>query len=344
MGRPVDRAVGQGGIPDAADVALALEHLERDRGRLPVARGREAGGAQGRGAPAARGSSSGCGSARRVLALGLALVLGSCAPATNLLSPAGPRFEGHYAPPATPAPASDSGIRIVTFNIRFAREIDRAIEVLRDDSLRGADILALQEMDEVGAERIARALGYDYAFYPAVIHPTSGRYFGPAVLSRWPIERSWKVLLPHAGWTRGQRRTASAAVLRVRAVRVLAYAVHLETPVQIGEAERRDQALAVLDDAAAWEGPVVIAGDFNSEGIGLLLARRGYVWLTKSVGPTVAWFSWDHVFVRGLAPARPRSAGVVREVHGASDHRPVWAVALTAGAAASRRPSPPDAR
>jgi endonuclease/exonuclease/phosphatase family metal-dependent hydrolase len=269
---------------------------------------------------------------RAASALGVGLVLGSCAPATNLLSLTGPRFEGHYARPVPPALAPAAGIRVVTFNIRFAREIARAIEVLRHDSLRGADILALQEMDEAGADRIARTLGYDYAFYPAVIHPTSGRYFGPAVLSRWPIERSWKVLLPHAGWTRGQRRTATAAVLRVRNTRILAYAVHLETPVQLSDAGRRDQVMAVLDDAADFRGPVVIAGDFNSEGVGLLLARRGYLWLTRRVGPTVAWFSWDHVFVRGLAPARPRSAGVVPEVRGASDHHPVWGVALTPGA------------
>ena len=264
---------------------------------------------------------------RAVPALVLGLVLGSCAPATNLLSPAGPLFEGHYASDARPVASADSSLRVVTFNIRFALEIDRAIEVLRSDSLRGADILALQEMDEIGAERIARELGCDYAFYPALIHPTSGRYFGPAVLSRWPIERSWKVLLPHAGWTRGQRRTATAAILRVRNTRVLAYAVHLETPVQLSDAKRRDQAMAVLDDAADFRGPVVIAGDFNSEGIGRLIGRRGYLWLTRRVGPTVAWFSWDHVFVRGLAPAKPRSAGVVRDVHGASDHHPVWAVA-----------------
>jgi endonuclease/exonuclease/phosphatase (EEP) superfamily protein YafD len=125
---------------------------------------------------------------------------------------------------------------------------------------------------------------------------------------------------------------------------MLAYAVHLETPVQINDAERRDQARTVLEDAARFRGPVVIAGDFNSEGIGLLLAREGYLWLTKHVGPTVAWFSWDHVFVRGLAPARPRSAGVVHDVRGASDHRPVWAVALRAGAAGPTPPSPPAAR
>lgn len=277
-------------------------------------------------------------------ALGLGLALVSCAPAVNLLSPAGPLFEGRHAP-APPSVASPvRPIRVVTFNIKHAREIDRAIEVLREDSLRGADILALQEMDERGAERIARALGYDYAFYPAVIHPASRRYFGPAVLSRWPIEKSWKVLLPHAGWTRGQRRTATAAVLRIGSTRVLAYAVHLETPVQISDAERRDQARAVVRDAERHRGPVVIAGDFNSEGIGLLLAEEGYAWLTRRVGSTVAWFSWDHVFVRGLVPAGPRSAGVVRDARGASDHRPVWAVALTADAATPTRPSPRAAR
>ncbi|HEY7481141.1 MAG TPA: endonuclease/exonuclease/phosphatase family protein [Gemmatimonadales bacterium] len=273
----------------------------------------------------------------------MGLALGSCARATNLLSPAGPRFEGKYASPS-PAAAPDSTIRVVTFNIRFAREIERAIEVLHGDSLRSADILALQEMDEVAVERIARTLGYDYAFYPAVIHPTSGRYFGPAILSRWPIERSWKVLLPHAGWTRGQRRTATAAVVRIGDCPVLAYAVHLETPVQVGDGARRDQAMAVLEDAAEWRGPVVIAGDFNSQAIGPLLVREGYLWLTRWVGPTVAWFSWDHVFVRRLTAATPRSAGVVHEVRGASDHRPVWAVAAIAGGAAPGQPAPRAAR
>jgi endonuclease/exonuclease/phosphatase (EEP) superfamily protein YafD len=277
-------------------------------------------------------------------ALGPALVLASCAPATNLLHPEGPGFEGRHAPRPTPAASADTLLRIVTFNIKFARRIEPAIEVLRDDSLRGADIVALQEMDEIGTERIARALGYDYAFYPAVIHPTTRGYFGPALLSRWPIERSWKVLLPHAGRTRGQRRTATAAVLRVRNTRVLAYAVHMETPASIGAAGQRDQAMAVVSNAAHWRGPVVIAGDFNSEGIGVLFERQGYLWLTEFLGPTISWFSWDHIFVRGLAPSKPRSVGIVREVLGASDHHPVWAVTVIAGDATPTRPSPPAAR
>jgi endonuclease/exonuclease/phosphatase family metal-dependent hydrolase len=228
----------------------------------------------------------------------------------------------------------------------MAREVDRAIEVLESDSLRGADVLALQEMDEAGVDRIARAFGLNYAYYPASIHPASGDYFGPAVLSRWPIERSWKLLLPHGGWTRGQRRTATAAILRVRETRLLVYAVHLETPVQISDRERRDQAMAVVTDAADYQGPVVIAGDFNSEGIGGFLTGQGYAWLTKRVGPTVSWLSWDHIFVRGLSPATPPSAGVIRDNRGASDHHPVWTVVmppLTAAFAPVWPPAPVDA-
>jgi endonuclease/exonuclease/phosphatase family metal-dependent hydrolase len=255
----------------------------------------------------------------------LALLAGiGCAPASNLMDPAGPRFAADYA--SASAPSARGPIRVVSFNIRYAQEIPRATALLRRPPLAGADLIALQEMDETGVDRIARSLGLDYVYYPATIHPTTGRYFGPAILSRWPIERSWKVILPHPSRTRGQRRTATAAIVRIRDVPVLAYAVHLETPVQITPGEREDQARTILADAASFAGPVVIAGDFNGEEIGLTMRRAGYRWLTDGVGPTVSFFSWDHIFARGLRPARPGpSAGVVRRTNGASDHRPVWA-------------------
>jgi endonuclease/exonuclease/phosphatase family metal-dependent hydrolase len=245
-----------------------------------------------------------------------------CTPTINLLNPASPAFFGSYAPAAVSA---DSGeLRIVTFNLKLGRDVPGAIRVLQEDSLAGADIIALEEMDETGVERIARALRLNYVYYPGSIHPTDHRYFGPALLTRWPIDRSWKLLLPHEGLMRHQRRTATAAILRVRGRPLLAYAVHLETQLKISEAGRRDQVETVLQDAARFAGPVVIAGDFNSEGIGPLLVSRGYRWLTDRIGPSIAFFSWDHIFVRGLAPRR---AGVMRDVQGASDHRPVWAVA-----------------
>jgi endonuclease/exonuclease/phosphatase family metal-dependent hydrolase len=250
-----------------------------------------------------------------------------CAPALNLLNPTTPRFVGEYAIPTAQVAATPT-LRIVTFNIKLARRIDRAIEVLQSDSVRNADIVALEEMDNTGVDRIARALQLNYAYYPASIHPTDHKYFGPAILSRWPIERSWKLLLPHEARFRHQRRTATGAIVRVRDQRIRVYAVHLETPVRISEAGREDQVQAVLSDASRFDGPVVIAGDFNSYGVGPYLVRRGYRWLTSRVGSSISFFSWDHIFVRDLSPARPASAGVVREVRGASDHHPVWAVAV----------------
>jgi endonuclease/exonuclease/phosphatase family metal-dependent hydrolase len=260
-----------------------------------------------------------------VLGVGTAVVMAACAQATNLLNPTTPVFSGKYAPQITDTTTSSS-IRIVAFNIKLGRRIDRAVEVLQGDSLRDADILALEEMDDSGVDRLARALRLNYVYYPGSIHPTDHRYFGPAVLSRWPIERSWKLFLPHKSRLRHQQRTATVAELRLRGRRIRVYAVHLETPFRFSDAARRDQVDTILADAAGFDGPVVIAGDFNSYGIGPYLVRHGYRWLTARLGPTISIFSWDHIFVRHLSRARPPSAGVVRQVHGASDHRPVWAV------------------
>lgn len=136
-----------------------------------------------------------------------ALALASCAPTVNLLNPTSPRFEGAFAPPPTAhTDVPVTRVRVVSFNIKFADRIDAAIEVLRSDPLAEADIISLQEMDESGTERIARALQLNYVYYPGSIHPARHRYFGPAVLSRWPIEESWKLILPHEAPTRRQRR------------------------------------------------------------------------------------------------------------------------------------------
>jgi endonuclease/exonuclease/phosphatase family metal-dependent hydrolase len=277
----------------------------------------------------------------RPAVLGIAVLAGAClssgcAPTTNLLSANQPQFLGSYAPASVSSKAS---LRVVTFNIKESREIDRAIAVLRSDSVRDADVVALQEMSETGVDRIARALRLNYAYYPAVIHHRTGGYYGPAVLSRWPVERSWKVLLPHGSWDRGLRRTATAAVVRANGLAILVYSVHLETMVKLSPAKRTEQVRAVTEDAKGFRGPVVIAGDLNDYGMAARIQHEGYSWLTEWVGPTHTIFSMDHILVRGLVFAEPGSVGVVREVGGASDHHPVWAVlvpspkATVAGAA-----------
>lgn len=255
-----------------------------------------------------------------------AFALASCAPTVNLLNPTSPRFEGAFAPlPAGHTGAPVTRVRVVSFNIKLADRIDAAIKVLRSDPLGEADIISLQEMDETGTERIARELHLNYVYYPGSIHPVRQRYFGPAILSRWPIEKSWKLTFPYEAPIRRQRRNATAAVVNVAGTRIWVYAVHLETQLKASEHTREEQADAILADAESASGPVVIAGDFNSWGIGRYLEQQGFAWPTRKVGKTITIFSWDHIFVRGLSPSRSAEAGKVRNVRGASDHRPVWA-------------------
>jgi endonuclease/exonuclease/phosphatase family metal-dependent hydrolase len=251
----------------------------------------------------------------------------ACAHTVNLTNPTTPVFEGAYGQAAVHDSTPPASIRVVTFNLKLARRIDRAIELFeQNDTLRHADIIALEEMNADGVERIARALCLNYAYYPASIHPSVRDYFGPAMLTPWPIERSWKVLLPHEGELRHQRRTATGAIIRVRGARIRAYATHLEMPLRITDEQRRDQVAAILADAGTAPEPVIVAGDLNSRGIGRFFEASGYHWISKSVGRTTLWFAFDHIFARGLTLIDSGDVGVVREVHHASDHRPVWAL------------------
>jgi len=85
-------------------------------------------------------------------------------------------------------------------------------------------------MDAPNVEAVARALGLNYVYFPAARHPETGRDFGNAVLSPWPIEEGWKLFLPHPSRLVGLVRAAACARVRIgrRAVRV--YSVHLGRP------------------------------------------------------------------------------------------------------------------
>lgn len=253
------------------------------------------------------------------------LATGACSNALNYADPAGPRYVGHFA-----GVDADPALRIVTFNIKFSREIDRAIELFqKNHDLQNPDIIALQEMNNAGVDRIARALGMSYVYYPAAFHPQGSGDFGNALLVKGTIEADHKLILPHTSRFRHMLREAVVADVVVDGIRLRAYSVHLETPFQISASDRRDQARAILQDAARYPGPVVIAGDFNSRDVvGDVFGGAGFQWVTKDAGHTISFFSWDHVFVRGLALKAPPRKGIVLNNNGASDHLPVWAELL----------------
>jgi endonuclease/exonuclease/phosphatase family metal-dependent hydrolase len=257
-----------------------------------------------------------------LLAAVAALAWSSLAPAHNYAQADGPRYCGHFA-----HAGGGRSLRLVTFNLRFSREIDRAAALFQaEPQLRQADVVTLQEMDAPGVERLARALGYDYVYYPAAFHPTGRKDFGNAVLVRGRILDDHKVTLPYPSRSRGLQRIAVAADVEVSGRRLRVYSVHLETPTEIWPWQRRAQMAAVLDDARTAPA-VVIAGDFNDRDVvGPLMEKSGYGWVSQGARRTVGPFAWDHVFTRGLpGPAR---CGVVLDNRQASDHRPVWAELL----------------
>lgn len=246
-----------------------------------------------------------------------------------------PRYSGSYAA-AREAPRHDRGLDVVTLNIKFGRRIDRARQLFeRVEELGRASIVLLQEMDAEGTEALASSLGMSWVYYPAAVHRKTRRHFGNAVLSRWPVARDRKIALPHASFRDRSRRAATCATLETPAGHVEVCSLHVATPLELLPGARREQVKAVLDRLRG-ETRVIMGGDLNSYGLGKLPAADDFEWTTRHVGSTLALFSVDHIFARGL---RASHAGRVKNTLGATDHAAVWA-RLVPAAASLASPEP----
>jgi endonuclease/exonuclease/phosphatase family metal-dependent hydrolase len=251
----------------------------------------------------------------------LVAALQGCAAATvNYTDPAGPR----YAATGAPRTAASDTLRIVAFNVKYAEHVHAVIGLLREPGpLRDPDVLLLQEMDEAGTKEIADSLGFAYIYYPSTLHPVTRRDFGNAILTRLPIEEDRKIVLPHLARFRHTLRAAVAVTVRVGTRRLRVYSVHLATFVANGPQARREQLASVLADAQAYP-MVVIGGDFNSGTVPEIALARGYTWPTRHLPHTSGIWTMDHMLLKGLALANASAFGLVREIHGASDHKPIW--------------------
>ncbi|MGH7495781.1 MAG: endonuclease/exonuclease/phosphatase family protein [bacterium] len=251
----------------------------------------------------------------------------SCIPAQNYLDPEGPKFTGQYAGPLR---VFDDTIKVVSFNIKFSEQIRLATEELSNfPELRQADILLLQEMDEAGADSIARALAYNYVYYPATLHPQSHRDFGNAILAKWPLRNERKILLPHAVMGSQTRRIAVAAIVVVANFEILTYSLHTATFVQGGEKKFR-QAEVIVNSVPPQQEHVIIGGDFNTlsrasfYAHGFLFRKNNFTLASSYLESTARRWPFettlDHIFVKGL---RAVAAGTARGSR-ASDHLPIW--------------------
>ena len=155
---------------------------------------------------------------RRLFLTSLLLASGlGCATARNYEDPAAPVYTGG----AALRREAGRTLRVVTFNLKWGKEIERAVELLsRPGPLQGADLVVLQEMDREGTERIGRALGLQYVYVPSAVHPVPRHDFGVALLSPWPLEAPRKLLLPHQNRTRKLRREFETVKTRFGDVKV----------------------------------------------------------------------------------------------------------------------------
>jgi endonuclease/exonuclease/phosphatase family metal-dependent hydrolase len=258
----------------------------------------------------------------------LLLLLGllGCATGRNYPDPDGPRYAG--GPAAAARSEKAAALRVVSFNIEYGIRMDSAIAVLASDpSLRNADVILLQEMDEKGTRRVADTLGMWYVYYPSVFRFNTRRDLGNAVLARWPIVEDRKIVLPHLARIVHSQRAATAATIRVGEALVRVYSLHLGTMAGLAPAARRDQLQAVLADAGRYPR-VVIGGDLNDQGIAAIARDQGYAWPTQHGPATSEIGRLDHILLKGFGTPDSAGAGTVLDVHSASDHLPVWAIGI----------------
>ena len=214
---------------------------------------------------------------------------------------------------------------MVAFNIENAAGVDSALAVLLSEpDLADPDVVLLQEMDEAGTRRIGQALGMGYVYYPSIVRRKTGKDFGNAVLSRWPVVDDGKIILPGLAIFGRTQRTATWVTLQVGRTPVRVYSVHLATIVNQSMRDRRAQMRAILRDAAPHPH-VILGGDLNDKSLGAMAAEAGFAWPTEDGPRTTLGGRYDHILFKGLTPPDDAAAGTVEDNRGASDHKPVWA-------------------
>jgi endonuclease/exonuclease/phosphatase family metal-dependent hydrolase len=242
-----------------------------------------------------------------------------CRPGINYSDPVSPRYRG--APARVDAPLHNDMLKVVSFNIEYAKEMRGAAKLLSTvPALRDADIILLQEMTAPATRFLADSLHMRYVYYPAIYNRLKRQDIGNAILSRWPIVEDAKLILPSRSRYAKTQRIATAATIKVRGRNIRAYSTHLGTPADLGWDGRVLQLKRIIEDASAYS-LVLIGGDMNNAKIGRIARDAGFTWPTEKIPKSNSFGRLDHFFVRGFDTAGSGTHRVPRSV---SDHSPVW--------------------
>lgn len=247
------------------------------------------------------------------------------------------------APAPAPAAAPGEPLRVVTYNIHHIDGPRLGKALASDEDLAGADVVFLQEViqprdADSSACAVAREEGWHCAYAPG--HGLRGGSLGVAILSRRALAGLDVIELPfyNVRFNAG-RRVALAATIEVDGTPVRLFSVHLDNRLDAGQ--RKHQLTPVIDAAARWDGPVIIAGDMNTspftwvghvmpvpagthdDKLEAFVRSRGFSTPVRDSGPTHEWLSMrlDAIYTRGLRVGEFHVEHGVRD----SDHLPLWA-------------------
>ena len=169
---------------------------------------------------------------------------------------------------ATPSMTADTPLTIMTFNIWGGSDSPETAQVILDN--HSPDIVALQELTPQMAEVLLQEVGKSYPY--RILDPQP-QPRGMGILSRYPLTEidashlftpGWQVQIAQVETGHG---TFTFYNIHPHATNILVY---LESGLAVAdEAQssfriRRRLIEALIADIQKWQGPINVAGDFNS--------------------------------------------------------------------------------
>jgi endonuclease/exonuclease/phosphatase family metal-dependent hydrolase len=164
-------------------------------------------------------------------------------------------------------PAPEPHIAVVSLNLAAEADPSRIVSELRQKRLTSmTDVYLFQEVVRASeghssvAEEVARRLGMNAVF----ASPDGGSTTrGLAIVSRFPLQQAEVTCLKDCNLlVRSRKRISVAATATTTMGDLRIFNAHLDT--RINPDERLKQLEPVIRDAAAFAGPVVVGGDFNT--------------------------------------------------------------------------------